>query len=652
MFDPRIEELEGLIRYHTDLYEQGNPELTDAEFDELVSELTLLDSENTVLLEAGLFDDSTSKRKKVPHNPVMGSIHKCKADDDKGTTNFQDAVRRITGSEGYKYLVASPKIDGVALELVYQKGKLVQASTRGRGGENGEDVTDNVLEIPTIPNTLPVAWTGRLRGESYIPKDLFEKKYAGIYMNSRNLTAGSISHHDPKECGDRDIHYLAYEILDVDFDLETEKRTLALELGIPYIDLMEVSGDLKSLEKFMAKWKSRPLTLPFNIDGMVFAMNRIVDHHGWTGKNPDWKFCLKFPAEQRESIVLDIAWQVGRTGRITPVAKIEPVLVDGSTISSPTLHNPDEIARLRIGIGSRILIEKGGDIIPKIVRVLEGKVDNYPSPVECPACGGSTERQKTNSGGGANLMCVNEDCPARNIIRIVHWFNRIEVRGIASGTVDRLIQAGLVSNIADFYSLDYNAVSKLEGYGKGSARVVREAVESVKSVPLHKFLSGLGIHFLGRSASKEVASHFKTLDEVIKWVNDGPDTFLSKDHRLDILKNLDKIGDTRAESILSGLEGKLKEIEKLASLVTVEEVEVPTGEGFVGKKVCITGTLPVGRKEAQAMVETNGGKASSSVSKNTDYLVAGDNCGSKLDKAEKYGVPVISWDEFLGMISA
>lgn len=622
----RIAELEMNIRRHSELYYNGMPEITDAEFDELIDELKELDEENPVLAEVGALP---SFGRKVRHPSIMGSLEKVNESGDlmKWFEKLQGAGVR---------LIASPKVDGLAVRLRYVNGELVEAATRG-DGEVGQDVLANAMQIKSIPKNLGISFTGEVRGEVYMKKSVWES-FGSQFANPRNGAAGGLLQKDASETGRRKLDFLAYSANEDGNPFATEKqaRYKAEGLGFDYVNWEDV--DPVHLEAYLMDWeKNRRPNLDFQIDGLVFTVDsfEVQEEAGWNGKRPRGKIAWKFQPEQREATVMGVEWQVGRTGKLTPVLRIEPTHIDGSTISNISLASAARFDELALGRGEKVLVEKAGDIIPQVVRVtwrpLSGS--KLQPPAVCPCCGGAAVRD------GAHLVCNNPSCVAQLRRRVLHWLNSMDVKGAGPSIVAGMVSNDVVKELADLYYIDVQTLAQVTGSEKIASNVINEIMMK-SEMPLWKFLSALGIHSLGRTAGKAIAKKFKTLDAV-------------RTATVAEIAEIAGLGDTTAESIVEGLKLMSDEIDSLARVLEIED-EVSTSGPLTGKSFCLTGAMSRKRNEIEADIEAAGGEVKSSVGKGLTYLVQADpsSTSSKTQKAAKFGTVVISEEQLMEMIGA
>jgi DNA ligase (NAD+) len=625
----RIQELAEQIRYHSDLYyNQSKPELSDAEFDALIEELRGLDPENPVLSEIGA---NTTFGKKVKHASVMGSLDK---------VNSHPTLQKWYGDYAGQKLTLTPKIDGCACKLIFEDGKLVQAATRGDGME-GQDVTANVNVIASIPKTLSVAFSGELRGEIYMKRSVWEKM--GSSSNPRNVATGSLLQKDPTVTAERNLSFFAYDIIfkdprKVTFMTEEAKLNFMASLtGIDVVPRFVFDGISADLLAALFDWENnKRAKLDYEIDGMVLSVNELEkqEEAGWSGKCPRAKVAYKFKPEQKIAEVVRVEWFVGRIGKVTPVAVITPTRLGGTTVTNVTLHNHGNVKALDLGIGDKVLVEKAGDIIPQIVRVVEHSLATNPQqvvPAVCPVCGEALNVE------GVHLMCNNAACPAQFARNVLHFIECIGVLGIGPGIVDKLCNAGMVKNLADLYYLDQNALAQLLG-GTRAAEKVYMAIMEKGELDLAVFLDGLGIDGLGTSTSKSVAKQFKTLQAVRAA---GIGDFL----------HIEGIGATTTQKIVDGLKDMSPTIDRLTKCVEVKEVADLKGN-LTGMSFCLTGALSKQRNLVEKDIEAAGGECKSSVGRGLTYLVQSDasSTSSKSEKAKKLGTQVIDEATLYAMI--
>lgn len=671
----RIEELSSAIRYHRELYyNQSAPEISDADFDKLWDELKTLDAENSVLHEVG--PEPLPGTVKVEHIFPMRSL-------DKGTTD-DDITHFVTQSTfgGQQYL-AQPKLDGSALSLEYVAGNLHRAATRG-SGERGEDVTLNAKLIANIPLRLNIPADCHVRGEVVMPLAVFEEKYRTVSPNPRNLCSGALRQkHGDGKADAADLVFCAYDVKFVNQRPtavnDSELLLWLQKAGIEPAPWTIFKSDKPQLEmiEHTKEWSEKRNDFEYEIDGIVFKLDNLQQREnlGMTAHHPRWALAWKFPPEEATSVLLSVDWQTGRTGNVTPVARIAPQSVGGVTVENTTLHNPGEITRLGIKIGDKILIVRRGDVIPKIEQSLgrakqedllqrnhaDGTSFSHELPTEqeieiptiCPSCDYDLVTE------GAFLKCYNMLCDARTSRSILYWCRALEMDGIGEKLVEQLLDAGMISSISGLYELTETQLTSLERMGKKSAQNVLSELTRTKQMTLGKFIHALGIPGIGPELASLFAGHVKTLDGMIDWLDQahaslgdelyGPETNdIGKPYKtnqaLRILCEHDGIGEKVAIQVRDGLEQRRNLIQELSNHLILDEEPVITSTGkFDGMTFCITGTLSQPRKAIQLMIKGAGGKVVGSISAKLDVLIAGENAGSKLAKAQSLGVTI--WDD-------
>ncbi|DAC27556.1 MAG TPA: NAD-dependent DNA ligase LigA [Candidatus Poseidoniales archaeon] len=671
----RIEELSAAVRYHRELYyNHSAPEISDADFDKLWDELKLLDPNNSVLHEVG--PEPLPGTEKVEHMFPMRSL-------DKGTTD-EDITHFVTQSTfGGKRYLAQPKLDGSALSLEYVAGNLHRAATRG-SGEKGEDVTLNAKLVANIPLRLNVAADCHVRGEVVMPLATFEQKYRDVSPNPRNLCSGALRQkHGDGKADAADLVFCAYDVKFVNepptANHDSELLAWLQKAGIepaPWT-IFESDSPQKAMIKHTREWSTKRSDFEFEIDGIVFKLDNLQQREnlGMTAHHPRWALAWKFPPEEATSVLLSVDWQTGRTGNVTPVARIAPQSVGGVTVENTTLHNPGEVARLGVKIGDKILIVRRGDVIPKIEHSLgrakqEDLADRYHAdgtqfqhalpeeceitiPQICPSC------DSTLIVEGAFLKCYNMLCEARTSRSILYWCRALEMDGIGEKLVEQLLEADMISSISGLYELTSQGLTRLERMGEKSAQNVLSELARTKKMPLGRFIHALGLPGIGPELASLFASHVKTLEGMLDWLSRahaklgdddyGPELDESgKPHKSNIairgLCEHDGIGEKVAIQVRDGLELRRVLIHELSSHLVLDEEPVTVSSGkFDGMTFCITGTLTQPRKVIQLMVKAAGGKVVGSISAKLDVLIAGENAGTKLTKAESLGLTV--WDE-------
>ena len=628
--NPRIQELAELIRYHSDLYyNQGKPELSDAEFDILLDEMKRLDPNNACLSEIGA---NPTFGKKVKHATLMGSLDKAKTWGE---------VEKWYGEVGQgKKLVVAPKFDGLAIKACYKNGKFFQAATRG-DGETGQDVSANAQQMKSIPKDLHNDFTGELRGEVYMRKSVWEKQ--GDAANPRNAAAGSLLQKDPMITGQRNLDFYCYDAIFADpsaklFTTENAKLAFIGGLGVSVVPFRLFDAADPSLQAHLVEYEnSIRQKLDYEIDGLVISLDDLNSQAeaGWTGKCPKGKIAYKFRPEQKQAEIVRVNWFVGRMGKITPVAVITPTKLAGTMVTNVSLHNLANVRALELHVGDVCLFEKCGDVIPGLVRVISRTQATSPQsvvPDTCPACG----RVAAPDKDGVNLWCENESCPAQFVRKVMHYLETLNVLGIGEGIVEKLCRSGMVTKLADLYYLDQSKLPQVLG-GARIAEKVYLAIMEKNEIELAVFLDALGIDGLGTTTSKLIAKKFKTLDEVF---NAAEADFTS----------LEGIGELTAQKIISGMVAMSETIQGLRAVIEVKSVEVKTG-GLSGKSFCLTGAMSKNRAVIEKEIEVAGGEIKS-VGRGLGYLVQADptSTSSKSEKAKKLGVKIISEAELYKMM--
>ena len=652
----RADELRRQLEHHNHLYYVENrPQISDREFDEMLRELQDLETAHPTLRTP----DSPTLRvggapvegfEQVAHEPPMLSLDNTYSREE--LVEWAARVDRLIPGEERPF-VAELKLDGVSISLLYEDGVLTRAVTRGNGTV-GDDVTPNVRTLRTLPLRLSGSPPARLivRGEIYMPRDVFDelnrqREAAGeaLYANPRNTTAGTIRLLDSREVARRGLKIAIFQS-PTDLGTATHSETLErLEtFGLPMKSEWKRCDDLDDLDAYIEKWREKRHTLPFETDGVVVKIDSLglQERLGTTSKAPRWAVAYKFAAEQSQTRVLDISVQVGRTGVLTPVAELEPVLLAGTTVKRATLHNYEDLARKDVRVGDTVYLEKGGDIIPKVVAVnLEERPEGlapFELPTVCPICGEKVVRFE----GEVAWRCVNASCPAIVRESLSHFVSRnaMNIEGLGDKLLDQLLRENLIEDYTSLYALRKNDLARLEGWGEKSAENVVAEVSKSKKRTLGHLLFALGIRFVGARVGRLLADHFGHLDKLMEA---NEETLIA----------VDEVGPKVAASVLRffGDEHNRRRIEALRTAgVSFEQpqAEVAEDSPWTGKTVVLTGTLhQMTRNEAKARLEALGAKVSGSVSGKTDLLVAGEKAGSKLTKAEKLGVEVIDEATFL-----
>jgi len=664
--EKKIEALREKIRHHEyRYYVLDDPEISDADFDALMNELKRLEAEHPKLITP----DSPTQRVggkpregfvKAKHSSPMLSLDNAYSEEE--LRDWERRVHELSGRSDLEYM-CELKLDGMSLALVYSDGRLERGITRG-DGSIGEDVTLNVRTVRSIPLSISkdklkkagIPGDFEVRGEMLMPLAAFrklneerERQGLATFANPRNFTAGTVRQLEPSITAQRRMDYFAYFLLkdgQTFFDRQS-KAMDAMELaGFKVNPNRRLAKNLGEVWKFIQSWEAKRESLPYEIDGIVVK----VDRTGWqrelgfTGKAPRWAIAYKFAARGAVTQIEDIVPNVGRTGKLTPVAWLKPVPIGGTTVSRATLHNMDFIEQLGVKIGDWVEVERGGDVIPKVVKVVEDKDHprghkQFEMPGHCPVCGGNVVR----TPGEADHRCVNANCPAKLQGTILHFASRhvMNIDGLGEVLVNQLSERGLVKNVADLYKLTKDHLLQLERMGEKSAENVLAEIEASKKLPLERVIYGLGIRFVGERTAQFLAEHFGSLDAIMKASAEE-------------LEEVNEVGPRIAESIVEFFGDEhnrrlVSDLRKAGLTFTGQRKE--KGTKLSGKTFVLTGTLARHtRDEAKKMIEDAGGRVSGSVSKKTDYVVAGSDAGSKLDKARELGVSVIGEEELEGLV--
>ncbi|OGF46581.1 MAG: DNA ligase (NAD(+)) LigA [Candidatus Firestonebacteria bacterium RIFOXYA2_FULL_40_8] len=657
----KIEKLKGEIRHHDrKYYIDASPEIPDSEYDKIMKELEALEKEFPELLTP----DSPSQRvggeplkefKTVTHKIPMLSLDNCYSSTE--LIAFDERVIKNLKDLKAEYIV-EPKVDGIAVNLFYDKGFLRNASTRGDGVQ-GDDITTNIKTIRSIPLTIEFKGKLEVRGEVYLPREEFlkmneekEAKGEAEFANPRNAAAGSLKLLDSREVAKRPLDILLHTLGSVEQDIWKTHESALVELeklGLKTVQPYKLCKNILEVINYVNSWEHKRDTLPFEIDGMVVKVNSYEQHKilGSTNKSPRYALAYKFKARQAMTTLKKITLQVGRTGIITPVAELEPVFLSGSTISRCTLHNEDEIKRKDIREGDTVVIEKGGEVIPKVINSVAskrtGKEKEFKMPDTCPVCSSNIVRLDEEVA----WRCQNVACPAQIEGRIEHFTRRtaMNLEGFGPAIIKQLIEKKMVKDYADLYSLKQDVLAGLERMGEKSAVNLITAVEGSKKNSLGRLLFALGISDVGEHTAEILAAKFENVDLIAKA-------------GLEELQGIKGVGPRVAESIVNFFKqkGNISALNKLKkSGVNIEKTEeerlLSLGEGrFKGKTFVFTGELTMVRDDAELEVKKLGASVSSSVSKKTDYVVAGTGAGSKLEKAKELGVKILTEKEFKDII--
>ena len=660
----RIEQLREQIRRHDYLYYVLNqPKISDRQYDSLFAQLKELEQANPQLITPDSPTQRVSGRPlegfaTVRHAVPMLSIDNTYSPEELRA--FDERIRKQLSHKDYDYVVEL-KIDGLAISLRYEKGKLVTAATRGDGAV-GDDVTVNVRTIKAIPlvllRTKKIPEVLEVRGEVYMPTKAFvalnkvrEETGEPLFANPRNAAAGSLKLLDAKTTAERKLSFFAYATGQLSEPLaEDHYRTLQKfkGLGLPVNPLIEKAKDINEVINICTGWSEKRSKLDYQIDGMVIKINRFEqrDILGATGRAPRWCISYKFAAEQAETSVESIDVQVGKTGILTPVANLKPVLLAGTTVKRASLHNFDELNRLDVRCGDTVVIEKAGEIIPQVIEV---KKERRPSgatpfkpPKKCPICGSDVAKDEE----GVYIRCLNPNCTGQLKERLRYFAgrNQMDIENLGPALIEQLVDAGLVENFADLYRLQKSDLLTLERMADKSASNVIDAIEESKTRPLWRLLAALGIRHIGGQTAEILADYFGSLEALMNADQEK-------------LQSIDQIGPTMAKSVYEYFcnQNNRSVIEQLldAGVKPQRAAGIRRSDKLTGKTIVVTGELEnFTRQQVEQEIKQAGGKAASSVSKKTDFVLAGKNAGSKLDKALNLGVKVISEQEFLKMLKS
>lgn len=662
--EERIKELREQINYHSDrYYNQDNPEISDYEFDMLMRELKELEKEHPELVT----EDSPTKRvggtaKRTAGVLVRHNVPMLSLQDVFSREEVCEFVEQMKEQLDEPEFVVEYKIDGLSMALRYENGALVTALTRGDGVNFGEDVTANARVISDVKTKLKDAPEYlEIRGEVYMKNEDFERvneqqELLGkrLFANPRNCAAGTLRQLDSRITKERGLSMFVFNIQQVrgiSLETHTEGYDFLKKQGIPVIDNYRVCKTADEVWAAIEAIGENRGNLGYDIDGAVVKINRYSDREklGATSKVPRWAVAYKYPPEEKETKLLDIELSVGRTGRITPTAIFEPVRLCGTSVSRATLHNQDFIDELDIGIGDTIVVYKSGEIIPKVKEVKKDKRPEgwkrFVIPDTCPVCGARTEREKDT----ADIKCTSPNCPAQLERHIINFVGRdaMDIKGFGTVYIEELVRLGYIRDIADVFELKNHRGELIEqgiiGKEKNTDKLL-DAIEKAKKNDACRLLTGFGIPNVGKAAAKAIMKHFKTMENL-------------KNAGVEELMAVNDVGEVSAECIRRFFQNQKNQelLEHLKRLgVNMESEETQTIESaLTGKTLVVTGTLPtLGRKEAAELIEKYGGRVSGSVSKKTDFVLAGENAGSKLTKANELNVPVITEEELYRMINA
>lgn len=651
----RLAELREQIRYHSrKYYTEDDPEISDFAYDQLYRQLETLEAEFPDLVTE---DSPTQKIGGAVYNTFAEVVHQVPLEslhDSFSQEELRDFDRRVRETVGDVEYVVEPKFDGLSVALEYRDGLFVRGSTRG-DGTTGEDVTENIRTIRSVPKVLkePVPFL-EVRGEVYMSDESFQRLCERQelleekpFKNPRNAAAGSLRQKDPRITAQRELSIFVFNVQQVEGkELSRHDQSLEwlAEMGFPVPPLYRTSGNIEEILSFIQEIGDKRGEFSFPIDGAVVKVNNFAQREelGSTAKFPRWAEAFKYPPEEKETTLLDIEVNVGRTGVLTPTGRFDPVTLAGTTVSRATLHNQDFIAEKDIRVGSRVVLRKAGEIIPEVVAVLSRPEGSQPYrlPETCPSCG----ERVTRVEGEAATRCTNPQCPAQLLRNLIHFASRdaMDIEGLGPAILEQLLQAGLVSSPADLYTLETKQLRKLDRFGEKSAENLVASVERSKGNDLYRLVYALGIPHIGAKAAQVLCGAFPTMDQLQEASEEelaqieGFGGIMAKEVAAFFQKDSAKELVARLKELGVKMEARRQETQSAA---------------LAGSTFVLTGTLPtMSRKEATQLIESHGGKVTSSVSKKTSYVLAGEEAGGKLDKARQLEIPILTEEELLRML--
>lgn len=650
-----LEELREQVRYHSrKYYTEDDPEISDREYDMLYRRLEDLEAQFPELVTA---DSPTQKVGGAVYNTFAPVVHQVPLESLHDSFSEEELLafdRRVREAVGPVEYVVEPKFDGLSVALEYENGRFVRGSTRG-DGVTGEDVTENIRTIASVPKTLkePVPFL-EVRGEVYMSDESFARLCARQelleekpFKNPRNAAAGSLRQKDPRVTAQRELSIFVFNVQQAqgeDFSRHDQSLERLKELGFTVSPDYRRSGSMEEILEFIRELGEKRGELSYPIDGAVVKVNDFAQREelGSTAKFPRWAEAFKYPPEEKETTLLDIEVNVGRTGVLTPTGVFSPVTLAGTTVSRATLHNQDFILEKGIAIGSRVILRKAGEIIPEVVSVVETPAGEEPFqlPERCPSCGELVVREE----GEAATRCVNPQCPAQLLRHLIHFASRdaMDIEGLGPALLEQLLQKGWVSSPADLYTLEAGKLSKLDRFGKKSAENLLAALEKSKGNDLYRLVFALGIPHIGAKAAQTLCQAFPTM-EALEAAGEEQ------------VAEIPGFGGIMAREVAAffarqSARDLVERLKELGLNMTAHKKE-EASQKLSGATFVLTGTLPtMSRKEASQLIESHGGKVSSSVSKKTSYVLAGEEAGSKLEKANALGVPVVTEAQLLAML--
>jgi DNA ligase (NAD+) len=657
----KIHELRELLEKHRVLYHvHDTPEISDELYDSLMSQLHALEQEFPE------FDSPLSPTHRVGGTPLSKFVkvrHDIKQWSFDNAFSYEDLTSweernltllhkaKITTPPTY---VAEMKIDGLKVILTYKEGRLVQAATRG-DGEVGEDITENIKTVRSIPLLLPQPVSITVIGEAWMKKKDLEKINKDrtrdglpLYANTRNLAAGTLRQLDPRIVAQRNIQIFAYDIEGGVYASQEEELRVLGTFGFLVNKDRRVCRNLKEVQSFYDAWKEKRDNQDYGIDGLVVKVNerKLWDKLGYTAKSPRGGIAYKFPAAEVATKLLSVTCQVGRTGAITPVAELEPVLLAGSVVARATLHNEEEIERLDVRIGDTVALRKAGDVIPEIFDVFADlrpkSAKKFSMPTVCPECGSVLVKETVGKDVSAAWYCKNGECPAKHLEGLIHFVSKkgMNIEGLGDRIIEEFRGLGLITNQVSIFKLRKEHIEGLEGFGEKSAENIIASIEAARNVPLGRFLYSLGIRHVGETTAKDIAKHMGTFEAI-------------RHATYEELLAVEGVGEKVAHSLVDYFKdtANQKALDELLKEITVSEEKKIQGGKLAGLSFVITGTLPtLSRDDAKALIEEHGGKVTASVSKATSYLLAGEGGGGKRTDAEKFGVKIISEQDLTALL--
>lgn len=649
----RIAELRGLIDYHSKrYYDEDAPEIEDDEFDALTRELKSLEEQYPHLITPDSYTQRVHGQVSHLFEPVVHEVPLGSLQDVFSFEEITDFDRRVRETVARPRYVVEPKIDGLSIAIEYRNGRFYRGATRG-DGLVGEDVSDNLRQIADIPQNL-TADVPRIivRGEVYMPRESFaalvrkqEENGEKTFKNPRNSAAGTLRQKDSSVVAERNLSLFVFNMQLIEGEKvfsHADSLARIKELGFPVIPFYCVTESVDEVIDYVREIGNKRTDLPFDIDGAVVKVDNFTDREalGTTSKFPKWAVAYKYPPEEKETILRDVEVNVGRTGVLTPTGVFDPVTLAGTTVSRATLHNQNFIDDKQLAIGDTVVMRKAGDIIPEVVRVsTHCGAETYQLPMICPSCGMPAIREQDE----ADLRCVNPDCPAQRLRNLIHFTSKdaMDIDGLGPAVLELLVKEGRIAHADDLYSLTQEDIADLEGLGKKSADNLLAALEKSKKNDLYRVIYGLGIRHIGEKAAKLLAQRFGDMESVMSASAEE-------------VSSIDGFGSVMAESVVAffALEPSRELVARLAEVgVNMQSQTVRQDDRFAGKTFVLTGTLPtMTRSEATALIEQYGGKTSGSVSRKTSYVLAGEDAGTKLVKAQQLGVAILSEEQFRDMI--